>query len=132
MECCASGYGKVPITHIHGMTIGELGLFFYHRYLSNNTSTDSALFDLNLDLNMDLSTGDKSSKSSKSVAYSNYNTDGYENGGGYGYYIKRMDGYRRSDKWSDMMIHGYRHPPTYQHQPLPWPIHRHVSWKQPQ
>ena len=105
MECCASGYGKVPITHIHGMTIGELGLFFYHRYLSNNTSTDSALFDLNLDLNMDLSTGDKSSKSSKSVAYSNYNTDGYENGGGYGYYIKRMDGYRRSDKWSDMMIH---------------------------
>jgi uncharacterized protein YbbC (DUF1343 family) len=26
--CCASGYGRLPITHIHGMTYGELALFF--------------------------------------------------------------------------------------------------------
>lgn len=28
MSCCASGYGKAPIPHIHGMTIGELSLLF--------------------------------------------------------------------------------------------------------
>jgi uncharacterized protein YbbC (DUF1343 family) len=28
MSCCASGYGKAPIPHIHGMTIGELALLF--------------------------------------------------------------------------------------------------------
>ena len=28
ITCCASGYGRAPITHIHGMTIGELALFF--------------------------------------------------------------------------------------------------------
>mmetsp|Transcript_76995 Transcript_76995/g.154441 ORF Transcript_76995/g.154441 Transcript_76995/m.154441 type:complete len:411 (-) Transcript_76995:26-1258(-) len=28
MSCCASGYGRLPITHIHGMTYGELALFF--------------------------------------------------------------------------------------------------------
>jgi uncharacterized protein YbbC (DUF1343 family) len=28
MTCCKSGYGKFPITHIHGMTIGELALMF--------------------------------------------------------------------------------------------------------
>lgn len=27
-SCCLSGYGLFPITHIHGMTIGELGLLF--------------------------------------------------------------------------------------------------------
>ena len=26
--CCTSGYGKVPIPHTHGMTIGELSLLF--------------------------------------------------------------------------------------------------------
>ena len=26
--CCSSGYGLFPITHIHGMTIGELALLF--------------------------------------------------------------------------------------------------------
>jgi uncharacterized protein YbbC (DUF1343 family) len=26
--CCLSGYGMFPIPHIHGMTIGELGLLF--------------------------------------------------------------------------------------------------------
>lgn len=26
--CCSSGYGKFPIPHIHGMTIGELALLF--------------------------------------------------------------------------------------------------------
>jgi beta-N-acetylhexosaminidase len=30
MTCCASGYGRAPITHIHGLTIGELALFFNH------------------------------------------------------------------------------------------------------
>ena len=28
MSQCMSGYGRAPITHIHGMTIGELSLFF--------------------------------------------------------------------------------------------------------
>jgi len=28
VSCCASGYGRVAITHVHGLTIGELGLFF--------------------------------------------------------------------------------------------------------
>ena len=28
MSCCASGYGRAPITHVHGMTIGELALYF--------------------------------------------------------------------------------------------------------
>jgi uncharacterized protein YbbC (DUF1343 family) len=28
LTCCASGYGRSPITHLHGMTIGELGLLF--------------------------------------------------------------------------------------------------------
>jgi uncharacterized protein YbbC (DUF1343 family) len=28
MSCCASGYGLFPITHIHGLTIGELSLLF--------------------------------------------------------------------------------------------------------
>jgi uncharacterized protein YbbC (DUF1343 family) len=28
VSCCSSGYGLAPITHIHGMTIGELALFF--------------------------------------------------------------------------------------------------------
>lgn len=28
MTCCASGYGGAPITHVHGMTIGELALLF--------------------------------------------------------------------------------------------------------
>lgn len=28
MSCCASGYGRAPIPHVHGMTIGELALFF--------------------------------------------------------------------------------------------------------
>ena len=28
MSCCASGYGRLPIPFLHGMTIGELGLLF--------------------------------------------------------------------------------------------------------
>ncbi len=28
LTCCASGYGRSPITHVHGMTIGELALYF--------------------------------------------------------------------------------------------------------
>mmetsp|Transcript_10895 Transcript_10895/g.20716 ORF Transcript_10895/g.20716 Transcript_10895/m.20716 type:complete len:415 (-) Transcript_10895:21-1265(-) len=28
LSCCTSGYGRAPITHVHGMTIGELALFF--------------------------------------------------------------------------------------------------------
>ena len=28
VSCCSSGYGKLPLTHVHGMTIGELALFF--------------------------------------------------------------------------------------------------------
>lgn len=28
ITCCASGYGLFPITHIHGLTIGELALLF--------------------------------------------------------------------------------------------------------
>jgi uncharacterized protein YbbC (DUF1343 family) len=28
VSCCESGYGRAPITHVHGMTIGELALFF--------------------------------------------------------------------------------------------------------
>jgi uncharacterized protein YbbC (DUF1343 family) len=28
MSCCASGYGKLPIPFLHGMTIGELALLF--------------------------------------------------------------------------------------------------------
>ena len=28
ISCCASGYGKAPITHVHGMTMGELSMLF--------------------------------------------------------------------------------------------------------
>lgn len=28
MSCCSSGYGEFPITHVHGMTIGELTMLF--------------------------------------------------------------------------------------------------------
>jgi uncharacterized protein YbbC (DUF1343 family) len=28
MSCCSSGYGRLPIPFLHGMTIGELGLLF--------------------------------------------------------------------------------------------------------
>lgn len=28
MTCCSSGYGRLPIPFLHGMTIGELGLLF--------------------------------------------------------------------------------------------------------
>jgi uncharacterized protein YbbC (DUF1343 family) len=28
LSCCASGYGMAPITHQHGMTIGELAMLF--------------------------------------------------------------------------------------------------------
>jgi len=28
MSCCVSGYGRLPIPFLHGMTIGELGLLF--------------------------------------------------------------------------------------------------------
>ena len=35
MSCCSSGYGLAPIPHIHGMTIGELGLLFHDLYLND-------------------------------------------------------------------------------------------------
>lgn len=61
MSCCASGYGKFPITFLHGMTIGELGLMFnsalrippdslnivkmigWHRYMTWNDIDEASL-----------------------------------------------------------------------------------------
>lgn len=83
MDCCASGYGKAPITHIHGLTIAELGLFFYDQYLSNN---DSKKFQI------------ENAFAGNAVSYNKYDA------GGYVYAIKRMEGYKRMYKWSDMMI----------------------------
>ena len=37
MSCCASGYGMAPITHQHGLTIGELATLFAEQL---NTSVD--------------------------------------------------------------------------------------------
>ena len=36
VSCCASGYGRVPITHVHGMTIGEMALLF-NDYIGTTT-----------------------------------------------------------------------------------------------
>ena len=38
LTCCGSGYGRAPITHIHGMTIGELALFFNDFFLGSSPS----------------------------------------------------------------------------------------------
>lgn len=45
MTCCASGYGKAPITHVHGMTIGELSLLF-HAQLSKKYRSPEASVEL--------------------------------------------------------------------------------------
>jgi uncharacterized protein YbbC (DUF1343 family) len=38
LTCCVSGYGRAPITHIHGMTIGELALLFNDFFLGSSPS----------------------------------------------------------------------------------------------
>lgn len=41
MSCCSSGYGKASITHVHGMTMGELSLLFQDQ-LMRQYQTQSA------------------------------------------------------------------------------------------
>ena len=36
VSCCESGYARVPMPHIHGMTIGELGNYFYSIFIKEN------------------------------------------------------------------------------------------------
>lgn len=43
MSCCASGYGKAPITHVHGMTIGELSLLFHAQLSAQYRAADLSL-----------------------------------------------------------------------------------------
>jgi uncharacterized protein YbbC (DUF1343 family) len=41
VTCCASGYGRAAIPHVHGLTIGELGLFFNATLASARASAPS-------------------------------------------------------------------------------------------